>query len=70
MLVTGVTAADVVQLTVGSIMGFVLAINMDKFGLSFSDPKTRLKAFGLVGSFLLAFVAITDMAMNTDTLKF
>lgn len=70
MLVTGVTAADVVQLTVGAIMGTALAINMDKHGLSFTNPATRWKAIGLCASFLFLFVAITDLAMNTDVLKF
>lgn len=61
---------EVVQLTVGSIMGAAVTINMMKHGMSPLDPKTRWQSLALIGSFLFCFLAVSDAILNSDLLVF
>ena len=55
---------EVVQLTVGAVMGTAVSINLSRFGISPMDPKTRWKAAGIVGLFLFSFLALTDLLLG------
>ena len=55
---------EVVQLTVGAVMGTAVSINLSRFGISLMDPKTRWKAAGIVGIFLFSFLALTDLLLS------
>ncbi|MBP9636406.1 MAG: hypothetical protein KBE28_15370 [Nitrospira sp.] len=55
---------EVVQLTVGAVMGTAVSINLSRFGISLMDPKTRWKAAGIVGLFLFSFLALTDLLLG------
>ncbi len=55
---------EVVQLTVGAVMGTAVSINLSRFGISLMDPKTRWKAAGIVGIFLFSFLALTDLLLG------
>lgn len=55
---------EVVQLTVGAVMGTAVSINLSRFGVSLMDPKTRWKAAGIIGVFLFSFLALTDLLLN------
>jgi hypothetical protein len=59
-----VTAAEVVQLAIGSVLGTVVSLNMSRFGLSFADPQTRWTAAWIVAAFLLTFLILTDLIIN------
>ncbi len=56
--------SEVVQLTVGAVMGTAVSINLSRFGISLMDPKTRWKAAGIVGLFLFSFLALTDLLLG------
>jgi len=55
---------EVVQLSIGAALGTVVSINLDRFGLSLMDSKTRWKALGVIGAFLLTFLVISDLIVN------
>ena len=55
---------EVVQLTVGAVMGTAVSINLSRFGISLMDPKTRWKAASIVGLFLFSFLALTDLLLS------
>ncbi len=59
-----VHAADVVQLTVGAVLGVVVSVNMGQQGLSVMNPKTRWKAIGVISLFLFSFLLLSDL-INT-----
>lgn len=63
-----VTGSEAMQLVVGSITGFALSINMSRCGLSVLDPETRWKSLALVGSYLFAFLALTDWIASLGVL--
>ena len=56
--------SEVVQLTVGAVMGTAVSINLSRFGISLMDPKTRWKAAGIVGLFLFSFLSLTDLLLS------
>ena len=58
------SAAEFVQLAVGAVLGTVVSINLNRFGLSLMDPKTRWKALGVIGNFLFTFVVLSDLIIN------
>lgn len=58
------TTAEIIQLTVGAILGTAVSVNMSRFGLSFSDPKTRWKAAGIVITVLYTFIVLSDLIVN------
>ena len=58
------SAAEVVQLSVGAVLGTVVSINLGRFGLSLMDPKTRWKALGVIGTFLFTFLVLSDLIIN------
>ena len=58
------SAAEVVQLSVGAVLGTVVSINLGRFGLSLMDPKTRWKALGVIGTFLFTFLVLSDLLIN------
>ena len=55
---------EVVQLTVGAVMGTAVSINLSRFGISLMDPETRWKAAGIIGAFLFSFLALTDLLLG------
>ena len=55
---------EVVQLTVGAVMGTAVSINLSRFGISLMDPETRWKAAGIIGVFLFSFLALTDLLLS------
>ena len=55
---------EVVQLTVGAVMGTAVSINLSRFGISLMDPETRWKAAGIIGAFLFSFLALTDLLLS------
>lgn len=57
-------AAEVVQLTVGAVLGTAVSFNLDRFGLSLMNPKTRWKAAGVTLAFLFTFLVLTDLLIN------
>jgi hypothetical protein len=59
-----IRGAEVAQLVVGGIVGAALSINMCKHGMSILDPKTRWQSLSLIGSFLFAFLSLTDALIN------
>ena len=59
-----ISAAEVVQLSIGAVLGTVVSINLGRFGLSLMDPKTRWKALGVIGTFLFTFLVLTDLIIN------
>lgn len=63
-MIAGTNMAEVIQLTVGAIMGTALSINLSRFGISLMDPKTRLKAAAIIGLFIVTFVVLTDLLIN------
>ena len=58
------SAAEFVQLAVGAVLGTVVSINLNRFGLSLMDPKTRWKALGVIGTFLFTFLVLSDLILN------
>ena len=58
------SAAEVVQLSVGAVLGTVASINLSRFGLSLMDPQTRWKALGVIGTFLFTFLVLSDLIIN------
>lgn len=58
------STAEVVQLTVGAVVGVAVSINMGRFGLSLMDPKTRWKAAAVLVAFLFTFLVLTDLAIG------
>ena len=58
------SAAEVVQLSVGAVLGTVVSINLGRLGLSRMDPKTRWKALGVIGTFLFTFLVLSDLILN------
>ena len=58
------SAAEVVQLSVGAVLGTVVSINLRRFGLSLMDPQTRWKALGVIGTFLFTFLVLSDLIIN------
>ncbi len=58
------SAAEFVQLAVGAVLGTVVSINLNRFGLSLMDPKTRWKALGVIGTFLFTFLVLSDLIIN------
>ena len=56
--------SEVVQLTVGAVMGTAVSINLSRFGISLMDPETRWKAAGIIGVFLFSFLALTDLLLS------
>ena len=64
LMLTSASTAEVVQLTVGAIMGAALSINMHKFGMSLMDPKTRWNAVAGIIMFVVTFLFVTDLIIN------
>lgn len=62
MLVT--STAEVVQLTIGAILGVAVSLNLGRFGLSFRNPETRVKAAVITLTFLFTFLVISDLLLN------
>ena len=58
------SVAEVVQLSVGAVLGTVVSLNLSRFGLSLMDPKTRWKALGVIGTFLFTFLVLSDLIIN------
>ena len=58
------SVAEVVQLSVGAVLGTVVSLNLSRFGLSLMDPKTRWKALGVIGTFLFTFLVLSDLLIN------
>ena len=58
------SAAEVVQLSVGAVLGTVVSINLSRFGLSLMDPQTRWKALGVIGTVLFTFLVLSDLIIN------
>lgn len=63
-MIAGVNTPEVIQLTVGAILGSAVSINLSKFGMSLMDPETRWKAAGIIGTFLFTFVVLSDLLIN------
>ncbi len=59
-----ISGGEVAQLVVGGIVGAALSINMCKHGMSIFDPETRWQSISLIGSFLFAFLTLTDALIN------
>ena len=59
-----ISGAEVAQLVVGGIVGAALSINMCKHGMSIFDAQTRWQSISLIGSFLFAFLSLTDALIN------
>jgi hypothetical protein len=64
VLITAAQLPEVVQLTVGAIVGAALSINMSRGGMSFIDPKTRWMAAAFIVLFLSTFLLLTDLLIN------
>lgn len=58
------SAAEVVQLSIGAVLGTVVSINLSRFGLSLMDPNTRWKALGVISTFLFTFLILSDLILN------
>ena len=58
------SAVEVVQLSIGAVLGTVVSINLSRFGLSLMDPNTRWKALGVIGTFLFTFLILSDLILN------
>ena len=58
------SAAEVVQLSIGAVLGTVVSINLGRFGLSLMDPNTRWKALGVIGTFPFTFLILSDLILN------
>ena len=58
------STSEMIQMAIGAVMGTAVAINMDRFGMSFSDPKTRWKAAGIVVTFLFTYLILSDLIIN------
>lgn len=57
-------AAEVVQLTIGAVIGTAVSVNLGRFNISLMDPKTRWKAAGVIVTFLFSFLVLTDLILN------
>ncbi|TXT25388.1 MAG: hypothetical protein FD131_4589 [Rhodocyclaceae bacterium] len=57
-------AAEVVQLTIGAVIGTAVSVNLRRFNLSLMDPKTRWKASGVIVTFLFSFLVLSDLILN------
>lgn len=62
--ITNANMPEVVQLTVGAIMGAALSVNMHRFGLSLRDPATRWNAVAIIVMFVVTFLFLTDLLIN------
>lgn len=58
------STAEIIQLAIGAVLGTAVSINMSRFGLSITDPRTRWKAAGVIGTFLMTFLVLTDLIIN------
>lgn len=58
------STGELLQLSIGALLGTVVSINLGRFGLSLMDPKTRWKALGVIGLFLFSFLVISDLIIN------
>jgi len=54
------STADAIQLAIGGTIGFVLSINLDRFGISLRDPKTRWLALAAIIMFSATFLLLTE----------
>ena len=50
--------AEVVQLSIGAVLGVAVSFNLDRFHLS------GWKAAGIVGTFLFTFLVVSDLLIN------
>ena len=50
--------AEVVQLTIGAVLGVAVSFNLDRFRL------TRWKAAGITAAFLFTFLVLSDLILN------
>jgi hypothetical protein len=64
VIITEALLPEVVQLTVGAIVGAALSINMSRGGMSLIDPKTRWMAAAFIVLFLSTFLLLTDLLIN------
>lgn len=55
--------AELVQLTIGAIIGTAVSINLSRYGLSITDPKTCWKAGAVILAFLFVFLMLTDLLL-------
>ena len=64
IMITEVLLPEVVQLTVGAILGAALSINMHRANLSLTDPKTRWQAAAIIVMFVGTFLLLADLLIN------
>ena len=64
IMITGAQLQEVVQLTVGAILGAALSINMHRANLTLTDPKTRWRAAGIMVMFVSTFRLLADFVMS------
>ncbi len=57
-------AVEVVQLAVGALLGTAVSFNLERFGLTLKNPKTRWMAVGVTVAFLVTFLFLTDLFFN------
>lgn len=55
-----VTVSEIVQLSIGTILGFALSLNLEHHGLTLSDPKTRWTTLGIIILYAATFVLISE----------
>jgi hypothetical protein len=51
----------VVQLSLGAAVGVILALNMDRYGISLSNPDTRWTAIGIISAFCCIWIIGTTL---------
>jgi hypothetical protein len=64
IIITEALLPEVVQLTVGAILGAALSINLSRANLSLTDPQTRWRAAGIIVMFVGTFLLLADLLVN------
>ncbi len=64
IMITEALLPEVVQLTVGAILGAALSINLSRANLSLTDPQTRWRAACIMVMFVSTFLLLADLVMS------
>ena len=59
------TATEALQLGIGTVLGFVLSLNLDRHGLKLRDPKTRWTALAILVLYAATYVLLTHIVVNS-----
>lgn len=54
------TLFDAAQLTIGAVIGLAVSLNLDRYGMSLMDPKTRWTTLGIICTFLFTFLLFSE----------